>query len=86
MKLKDLIGLETAPEPLPGTVSLRTAINAKCRECIYDPMVPGRWRQQVAACTVVRCPLWPVRPKSAADPVAPATAVPAPFFPRKETA
>lgn len=44
-------------------MSLRDAINAKCRECIYDPRSgAGTWRQQVSACTVYRCALWPVRP------------------------
>ena len=42
--------------------SLRKAIDAKCRECIYCPDEKGAWRQQVAACTVRYCPLFPVRP------------------------
>lgn len=46
-------------------VSLRKAINAKCRECIYDPNSGmGNWRQQVASCTSQTCPLWPARPIS----------------------
>ncbi len=44
--------------------SLRAAINAKCRECIYDPHDVGTWRQQVQACTADTCPLYPVRPVS----------------------
>ena len=49
-----------APRP-----SMRRAINEKCRECIYDPIgSPGNWRQQVQACTVTGCPLWPLRPIS----------------------
>lgn len=44
-------------------MSLRRAINAKCRDCIHDPQAgQGTWRQQVAACTCTSCPLWPVRP------------------------
>lgn len=43
-------------------LSLREAIDAKCKACIYDEAEPGRWRQQVAACTVTSCPLHPVRP------------------------
>lgn len=44
-------------------MSLRQAINAKCRECIYDPIGgAGHWRQQVAACTSHGCPLFAVRP------------------------
>ena len=43
--------------------SLRSAINAKCKECIYDPVGgKGTWRQQVEACTSRSCPLFAVRP------------------------
>ena len=44
-------------------LSLRAAINHKCRECIHDP-VGGfdNWREQVTACTSRACPLYPVRP------------------------
>jgi hypothetical protein len=46
-------------------MSLRAAINAKCKDCIYDPLSGlGNWRQQVGACTAKTCPLWPVRPLS----------------------
>lgn len=46
-------------------ISLRRTIDAKCRECIYDPNSgAGNWRQQVSACTVWRCPLHRVRAKS----------------------
>lgn len=46
-------------------MSLRKAIDMKCKDCIYDPKSGmGTWRQQVEGCTVVKCPLWPVRPKS----------------------
>ena len=47
-------------------MSLRKAINDKCKECIYDKMGEGNWRQQVEACTSPSCPLFPVRPKSSA--------------------
>jgi hypothetical protein len=40
------------------------AINEKCRECIYDSSCPGTWRQQIAACTSPKCPLFPYRPLS----------------------
>lgn len=44
-------------------LSLRDAINAKCRECIYDPQSgSGTWREQVTACTSRTCPLFAVRP------------------------
>tara|TARA_R110002094_G_scaffold63949_4_gene74185 strand:- start:3742 stop:4119 length:378 start_codon:yes stop_codon:yes gene_type:complete len=43
--------------------SLRQAINAKCTECIYDPLAGGgSWREQVTACTSGGCPLHDVRP------------------------
>jgi hypothetical protein len=44
-------------------MGLRAAINAKCKDCIYDPLSGlGYWRQQVGACTAKSCPFWPVRP------------------------
>jgi hypothetical protein len=44
-------------------MSLRAAINAKCKDCIYDPKCGGgTWREQVAQCPSTDCPLWPVRP------------------------
>lgn len=55
---------------LPARLSLRSAINAKCRECIHDPAAPGTWREQVAQCTVIRCGLWPVRPAPSGGPFA----------------
>lgn len=45
-------------------MSLRNAINAMCRHCIYDQKSPGNWRQQVEACTAPLCPLFEVRPRS----------------------
>jgi hypothetical protein len=45
-------------------VSLRGAINAFCRHCLYDSHQPGAWRQQITACTSYKCPLYPVRPTS----------------------
>ena len=43
-------------------MSLRQAINAKCKECIYDPHSSGTWRNQVSECTSKNCPLYPLRP------------------------
>jgi len=45
---------------------LRGKVNAKCCECIYDPMAAGSgsWRKQVEACTSYDCPLYTVRPVS----------------------
>ena len=44
-------------------MSLRKPVDEKCKDCIYDPTVPGTWRQQVALCTAKTCPLWDVRAK-----------------------
>ncbi len=46
--------------------SLRKAINAKCRECLYDADAVGLgpWRMQVEACTSPECPLFEVRPRN----------------------
>ena len=46
-------------------MSYKTAVVAKCKECIYDPISgAGTWRQQVEACTSHNCPLFDYRPKS----------------------
>lgn len=51
-------------------MSLRAAVNAKCKECIYDPIAGrGTWRQQVEACTSRSCPLFAVRPTSSSSKV-----------------
>ena len=43
--------------------SLRTAIDAMCKNCLYDPgNSSGGWREQVQACSSGNCPLHPVRP------------------------
>ncbi len=55
------------PGPGLAAMSLRQAINDKCRDCIYDPMVSHNWRKQVHLCEIDTCPLWPVRPRSRAN-------------------
>ena len=47
-------------------MSLRKAINDKCKECLYDPHADGLgpWRMQVEACTSPSCPLFDVRPRA----------------------
>ena len=49
--------MTTNPRP-----SLRDALDAHCRACIYDPYATGKWREQVAACTSANCSLFNVRP------------------------
>jgi len=43
-------------------LSFREAIDAKCKECIYDPESRGTWREQVKECSSSLCPLHPLRP------------------------
>lgn len=50
----------TLANPRP---SLRSAVDAKCKDCVYDSAEPGGWRQQVAACACEVCPLYAVRPQ-----------------------
>ena len=38
------------------------AIAAKCKDCIHDPAAAGTWREQVAVCSCIDCPLWRFRP------------------------
>jgi hypothetical protein len=52
-------------------MSLRAAINAKCKDCIHDPESgAGTWREQVAQCSMPKCGLWPVRPQPSSGPYA----------------
>ncbi len=46
-------------------MSLRKAINNKCRECIYDPLDKGTAAQQIACCVSSDCSLHSVRPMTA---------------------
>jgi hypothetical protein len=44
-------------------MSRTKAINEKCKDCIYDKLAPGTWREQVENCTSEKsCALWPYRP------------------------
>ena len=49
-------------------MSLRNAINLKCKDCIYDPEVEGGWKQQVSLCDLSDCSLWPYRPMARTSP------------------
>ena len=46
-------------------MKLRSAVNAKCRECTYDPKDAGSAAQQIACRTTKSCPLHQVRPVTA---------------------
>ena len=43
-------------------LSLRGAINNKCRSCIFDEANAGSWLVQVTLCSCKDCPLYEVRP------------------------
>ena len=38
------------------------AIDAKCKDCNYDPYSKGSWRYQIETCESNDCPLHPFRP------------------------
>jgi hypothetical protein len=46
--------------------SLKKCIEEKCKDCTYDPLAGGTWREQVELCRVTKCALWPVRPMTVA--------------------
>ena len=48
----------------PPKRSMRRAIDEKCRDCCFDPLDDGNWRQQVGACEITTCALWEFRPRS----------------------
>ncbi len=54
---KKLNSMSTQSRP-----TLRNAVNAKCKECVFDPHALGNWREQVADCRGVNCPLYSLRP------------------------
>lgn len=46
---------------------MRSKVNAKCFDCIYDESAPGTWRIQVENCSVKTCALYEIRPTSYRD-------------------
>ena len=59
-------GLEAARlAPRKKRPSMRKAIDAKCKECIYDDLSGlGTWRQQTEGCLSTDCPLYELRPRT----------------------
>ena len=49
---------------MTSRLTRQQAINAKCKDCIFDDQVEGTWRQQVERCDITDCGLWHFRPKS----------------------
>ena len=45
-------------------MSLRKAVNDKCKDCIYDDAAAGTCLQQITLCSSEDCPLFDVRPQS----------------------
>jgi hypothetical protein len=52
----------TTTSNTPPRLSLRIAINAKCRDCMFDPLGRGTWREQIASCESSNCALHDIRP------------------------
>ena len=50
---------------LSSKPGLRGRVDAHCVSCVYEEGQGGSWRQQVQACTVTECPLYPVRARRA---------------------
>ena len=48
----------------PSKLTRQKAIEAKCRDCNYDELDVGTWRQQIERCEITDCALWEYRPKS----------------------
>mgnify|MGYP000435623285 CR=1 FL=1 len=42
------------------------AINKNCRECSYDELCDGTWRDQIEGCHITKCALYDFRPKTIA--------------------
>ena len=57
------------------------AIEAKCRDCAYDELDEGTWRQQVERCDITDCALHSYRPVSRSNtPSKAASAVVQPHY------
>ena len=62
-ELKDKVIQRESAKP-----GMRGKVNAKCAECIYDPIGgQGTWRQQIEACSAFICPLHAIRPTSSTE-------------------
>ena len=44
--------------------SFKSAVAKHCKSCVFDSRAAGTWRQQVTLCSVKKCDLWPLRPKT----------------------
>lgn len=44
--------------------SYKKSVENFCRDCCYDPTEAGSWRKQVEDCTITKCALYDVRPKT----------------------
>lgn len=51
-------------------LSLRGAIDTKCRDCGGQDGGARFWRLHVSACPITDCPLWRVRPLTSENPPA----------------
>ena len=44
--------------------SFKSAVTRHCKSCVFDSSASGTWKQQVTLCSVKKCALWEVRPKT----------------------
>lgn len=51
-------------------LSAQKAIDAKCKDCIYDELDIGTWRDQTTLCPAKSCDLWEYRPLNKASKLA----------------
>jgi hypothetical protein len=56
---------------LARSSGLRGKVDSNCVYCTYDDHAPGTWRQQVSACEIETCPIWPVRSRSEGKSLSP---------------
>lgn len=53
---------ETERQAKVEMMSLKLNIELKCKDCNFDHLNPGTALEQIAVCSVISCPLHPVRP------------------------
>jgi hypothetical protein len=44
--------------------SFKSAVTEHCKSCVFDSSAAGTWRQRVTLCSVKKCDLWKVRPRT----------------------
>ena len=71
---------------MPKRLTRQQAINAKCKDCSYDHMDVGTWRQQVTICGGIDCALYPYRQVDSVARAMDTPSLPAVALPMQSTA